>query len=473
MPSSHYATGHRKYVIDVLAILFGIGAWVAVNGIWVELPVLVSKLPEGWSLPSYLSVITQIANVGPIAYGVLHRLWPRYVHETSATVSMMSVGVVACLLLALFWQRTVVFAGASHSVSLFALVFFVSLVDCTSSVVFLPFMATFRDIYLLSYFIGEGLSGFLPSLVALAQGVGGNAECVNVSFVNVTDNETEYRIDQVSSEPNFSADIFFYFLCAMMVVSYAAFLLLRFLPMAVEEHAPPSPSTTLDHSQSSTTDSQDSGMNETTSIYDSGDSAASYGTDCHVRPSSDWTKRKDDVCLCAPQRRQLWTHFYLLFIQAWVSFYQNGVLLSIQSYSCLPYGNVAYHLTVTLSNIANPLASFVAFFLPVHKTWIITVETVLATLFGTYILVLAVLSPYPPLMDTTAGTALVVLAWILFSGLVSHVKASLGTIFREEGSRALFWCGAITQVGSAIGAILMFLLVDVYYLFKSYDPCIS
>lgn len=42
----------------------------------------------------------------------------------------------------------------------------------------------------------------------------------------------------------------------------------------------------------------------------------------------------------------------------------NGVLPSVQSYSCLPYGNTAYHLSATLSSMANPLACIVAMFLP-------------------------------------------------------------------------------------------------------------
>lgn len=50
----------RKPVLDVLAVLFGIGAWISVNGMWVELPLLVDALPEGWNLPSYLSVIIQV-----------------------------------------------------------------------------------------------------------------------------------------------------------------------------------------------------------------------------------------------------------------------------------------------------------------------------------------------------------------------------------------------------------------------------
>jgi hypothetical protein len=50
----------RKPAVDVLAALFGVASWVAINGLWVELPLLVQALPEGWSLPSYLSVIIQV-----------------------------------------------------------------------------------------------------------------------------------------------------------------------------------------------------------------------------------------------------------------------------------------------------------------------------------------------------------------------------------------------------------------------------
>lgn len=50
----------RRPLVDLLAMLFGIGAWVAINGMWVELPLLVTYLPEEWNLPSYLSVIIQV-----------------------------------------------------------------------------------------------------------------------------------------------------------------------------------------------------------------------------------------------------------------------------------------------------------------------------------------------------------------------------------------------------------------------------
>lgn len=56
----------------------------------------------------------------------------------------------------------------------------------------------------------------------------------------------------------------------------------------------------------------------------------------------------------------------LLFIYILVAFVNaltNGVLPSVQTYSCLPYGPVAYHLSATLSSMANPLACFFSMFL--------------------------------------------------------------------------------------------------------------
>lgn len=37
----------RLVLTHLLVALFGMGSWAAVNGIWVELPVVVKRLPEG------------------------------------------------------------------------------------------------------------------------------------------------------------------------------------------------------------------------------------------------------------------------------------------------------------------------------------------------------------------------------------------------------------------------------------------
>lgn len=59
---------NRKVLVDVLALLFGIGAWVGVNGIYVQLPLLVNTAPEKWDLSAYMVMVVQFANLGPIMY---------------------------------------------------------------------------------------------------------------------------------------------------------------------------------------------------------------------------------------------------------------------------------------------------------------------------------------------------------------------------------------------------------------------
>ena len=60
---------------------------------------------------------------------------------------------------------------------------------------------------------------------------------------------------------------------------------------------------------------------------------------------------------------------------------------------------------------------------------------------------------------------------MLFTGLMSYVRVEIANQMREEGQNALFWCGAVTQVGSAVGAVVMFVLVNEYFLFTPYTPC--
>ncbi|XP_012276137.1 uncharacterized protein LOC105697415 isoform X3 [Orussus abietinus] len=41
-------------IVHFLVICFGLSAWVGVNGIFVQLPLLVLSSPERWKLPAYL-----------------------------------------------------------------------------------------------------------------------------------------------------------------------------------------------------------------------------------------------------------------------------------------------------------------------------------------------------------------------------------------------------------------------------------
>ncbi|KAM4725190.1 riboflavin transporter 2 [Anableps anableps] len=436
----------------LLAILFGMGSWVSINGLWVELPLIVPQVPEGWYLPSYLSVLIQTANVGPLFVTLMHRLRPGALNETAVIYAVIVLGAVASFLLGFFWKETLLVAGVPRSVALLVLTFFLAAVDCTSSVTFLPFMMRLQPQFLTTYFIGEGVSGLLPALVALIQGVG-VVHCINSTqslnhTTNASSGDGTDRLQAQYQPSNFSAEVFFFFLSAMMLVCLVAFLLLNHHPAVAREH--PDPRYTNGTKESS----QRRKWAEQRPMMDpfrhqNHKPRSSFGTG-----SYSWTQV-----------------VYIFAVLAWVNALSNTVLPSVQSYSCLPYGNSAYHLSATLAAVSNPLACFIAMFVSIRSLVFLGFLTVLGTGIGSYIMFMAALSPCPLLVNDASGAAVMVLAWILFILSLSYVKVLIGVILRDEGHSALVWCGAVVQLGSLLGAVTMFPLVSVYSLFSSGDPC--
>uniref|UniRef100_A0A8D0HEA6 Riboflavin transporter n=1 Tax=Sphenodon punctatus TaxID=8508 RepID=A0A8D0HEA6_SPHPU len=429
--------------VHVLTCLLGTGSWVAINGMWVELPLIVPRAPEGWYLPSYLTVLIQLANVGPLVVTLAHRFRPGRLSEVGTIYAILGVGIVACLLLAFLWQETSLVGGAPHSTALLSLLFFLALVDCTSSVTFLPYMRRLRAHYLTTYFVGEGLSGLLPGLVALGQGVG-VAHCVNGSLA--AGNGT--RLREEDQPARFSVQSFFLFLGGMMGLCLAAFFLLDRLPVARQERA-------KEKYQAQARVEPGTGLSATMEERpmignpEGPGPGSTFGTGTYSRPQV----------------------VFIFLVLAWVNALTNAVLPAVQSYSCLPYGNGAYHLSATLAAVANPLACFLGMFLPSRSLVAMGVLAAAGTGFSFYIMAMAVLSPCPPLLDSPAGVTLIVLCWVLFVGILSYVKLMIGLVLRDEGHSALVWCGAVVQLGSMVGALVMFPLVNVYGLFHSGDSC--
>ena len=377
-------TKHMNVFVYMIVMVFAIASWIDINGLFVELPLMVDSLPEGWNLPSYLAVIIQIANIGPLLYTIAHNLWPDKIKEWPFVYVIIIIGMTACLLLAFFWDLTSVMMGVEHSTALIALASLLSLVDCTSSVVFLPYMALYKPQYMSAFYIGEGLSGFIPGIVGLIQGVGSDPNCVNTSIPihNVTtgENYTGWNIMPVRPTPLFSVTVFFYFLFVMIFLSGVAFSLLHFLPYY---------------------------QNETVakSVYD---------------------VNVDQVSLAEANSSLIsWRFVVLLSIVAWANCLTNGVLVSTQSYSNLPYSSMVYTLSVRLSTIANPLACMMTLFFQQSSIRGILLWTLSGTVLAAYQLCLAAMSPYPPLLHTITGEMLAVSTWVLvFSvalNLLMHV----------------------------------------------------
>ncbi|XP_062846852.1 riboflavin transporter 2 [Trichomycterus rosablanca] len=448
-----------SFLTHVLACLFGMGSWVTICGLWVELPLIVPQVPEGWYLPSFLSILTQIANIGPLFVTLMHRFQPGKLNERAVIYFIISFGVLASLLLAFFWKDTLVVQGLEHSVPLLLLTFFISIVDCTSSVTFLPFMMQLRPEYLTSYYIGEGLSGLVPALVAMIQGVG-VMKCVN-NTQTLNSNGTlqlESRNGSVESDylvphylpANFSPEAFFVFLAAMMIVCLVAFLLLNCLPSVAREFS------VSNRCQDAIRDSDFEKENKR----------------IEQKPMMNTLNGVKKFKSMFGKGTYSWKQVvYIFVILAWVNALTNSVLLSVQSYSCLPYGNQAYHWSATMASVANPLTCLFVMFYSQRSLVLMGFLTAFGSVIGAYIMGMAVLSPCPLLVNHTAGAILIVSSWTLFILTLSYVKVIIAIILRDEGHSALVWCGAVVQLGSLIGSVIMFPLVNVYNLFFSGDPC--
>ncbi|XP_077447345.1 solute carrier family 52, riboflavin transporter, member 2 [Stigmatopora argus] len=423
-----------------LMALFAMGSWISVNSLWVELPVVVNVLPEGWNLPAYLSVLIAFGNIGPAAVTATHRCAPGRLNERRLIVCLQALAVVASALLALFWKETVAVAGQRRSLPFLLMAFVLSLVCCTSNVTFLPFMFRYPPRYIRTFFVGQGLSALFPCVVALGQGVG-RVECPSVNGT----------VQPHSLEENFPAQNFFWFLFVMLSISALCFLALTRRPATSEEAA------TDDGARGSYANVHKSDDGDEARQLDNGSSpsAVEEAQPATVAAGSFWTPH----------------NVYLLGLLAVSNALTNGVLPSVQSFTCLPYGRMAFHLSVVLGNMANPFGCFLAMFVILRSSARLGILLLAGGVFAVYLLVLAVHSPCPPLQGKTAGVVLVVSSWILFTGLFSYLKVAIGTLLHEAGHAGLLWCGISIQVGSLVGALAMFPLVNVYQVFKQAKDC--
>ncbi|XP_006830842.1 PREDICTED: solute carrier family 52, riboflavin transporter, member 1-like [Chrysochloris asiatica] len=432
----------------LLVALFGMGSWAAVNGIWVELPVVVKDLPEGWSLPSYLSVLVALGNLGLLVV----TLWGRLASgkgERTRIRAVQALNVMGTALLAPLWHSLAPVAGHPHSVAFLTLTLILALACCASNVTFLPFLSHLSPPFLRSFFLGQGLSALLPCMLALAQGVG-RLECPPAS--NSTQGVPHYFPER------FSATSFFWALTVLLVTSAAAFHgLLLLLPSLPPPSVPTrSSSSSLQVGAPRAGPEGGDGQEEVLPLQEPLSPAA--GTTPSPNPKAHGLLSARSGCL--------------LGLLAVTNALTNGVLPAVQSFSCLPYGRLAYHLAVVLGSTANPLACFLAMGVLCRSLAVLAALSLLGVLFGTYLMTLAVLSPCPPLVGTSVGVVLVVVSWVLCLGLFSYVKVAASSLLHGGGRQALLAAGVAIQVGSLLGAVAMFPPTSVYHVFRSGEDCL-
>ena len=509
----------------LLFCVFGVGSWVAINGVWGELSVLVVSLPECWNLPAVLSVVIQVANVGPIIYTVVKALLTRFsvrqlTIEISAVYVLVTIGLASCVLLAILWDKTAV-VGREHSVALIVLTFFLALVDCTSSLVFIPFMKHFPAVYISALYMGEGMSGVLPSVVALSQG-----------FVNDSIDCTDRYVGVENLGIHFSPNIYFVFLAAMTVFCGLAFSAIITLPAVRRQMIPTSmslgireksPIASPTHSgsvklveESRNSEDEMTESREVRQRYENGTnidrSPLLFASSNEVTEAVNRHHSKLPACCSrSGYLRQLllvvWNNRLLLTCMLILNFVSNGSLTSISAFVFRPYGNTVFTVAINVGILVTPFATLCYVVFSHKSKLLIAVLTSIASILGVFFLVVAILSPNPPLKEHIAGNIIIVsdmctvglvfictaslvficthkhihstcsnsfplqiCVYAVFSAVVAYAKVSLVVMLHGQGTdrdSALFLVGVVIQLGSFFGAVLFFCLVYYTSLFSS------
>lgn len=156
-----------------------------------------------------------------------------------------------------------------------------------------------------------------------------------------------------------------------------------------------------------------------------------------------------------------------------ISFFIYGVLLGLQSYSTLSYGHKAFHMSINLGNLLLPVAIFVSIWsYDISLTRFLT-EFIFGLGFSAYIVLVSFYSPCPPLVSHWSGSWIVVASWILAECIFTRLRCILASKlekFKDEKLLLIF--GSVSLLGNMIGGSIIYLMVDVYRVFKHKPDCV-
>ena len=418
------------YITAFLLVIFALSTWLDINGVWVELPLIVNEAPEGWTLPSYLTLAIALSNIGPLIIMLFKIIFRERLNERIFIYIEIFVGIISCALIAEYWNRRTYFAGQERSIFFIILVFLLGTLDTTSTVTYADYMKRYNSKLLNALYLGESLTSLIPSILASIQGVGGEAVC--------RENSTypEY------SSPRFTVQVYFWVFVGLILLSLLAFLLLEYTSIA-EQY-------------------------QTTFTYGSPQIANSDEIPMSSEPIS--IALREDFSMTKQ------SYYALLFIGFVSSIILFGILPSIGTYAVLPYSQRAYYISSILLPISNPLSVLIGLLVrSILKFTLICVLFAFAIGVSIYVIVVSFLSPCPPLHDSVGGGILVISCYFLAHLCMYYVRLVIGNRIRQEYQResGLFWYGAASQMGSLVGAIPMFLLINVFNVFKSRNVCQS
>ncbi|UJR37744.1 hypothetical protein I4U23_030439 [Adineta vaga] len=425
-----------EHICYTLIMILNLSTWIDLNSVWIELPLIVNTAPERWTLPSTLSLIISLANIFPIIVLFIRwRLRERF-SEIPYIYIIIIVGIIACCAIGLFWNHTLYIFGAQRSYLLLIAVFALGILDCTSSLVFCDYMKRFKAKYLHAMFMGESLTASLPTLIATAQGIGGEVQCIQK-------NQT-LPFEPIYSEPRFSVTIFFFLITGIILMSLVAFMILQMTSIVKLAKA--------------------GDTNFEKENIENCEMLLKYGENTPV-------VRKLSLTTPKSMTRK---HFHIL---QWFNVINSGILYgclpTLITYSLLPYGQKAFYYCSILYPVAYPLSAFYALLRPTISLLWVVIGSIVGCLICCFIIVVACQSPCPIWADTVHGGIVMVIAWFSAAFILAYVRIASGNSIKLfwKKENGLFYFGLSVQMGIIFGVLPFYLIINVFELLQDRQPC--
>jgi riboflavin transporter 2 len=316
-----------------------------------------------------------------------------------------------------FWSYTTIIGNEKRSTALLILAFFLSLLDCTSSISFADYIQRFRKEFTSTMFLGESLTSILPSLLAIVQG-NGQLRCIqSTNGTNTT--------EAIYETARFSVSIYFLCLFILLTISFIAFVLLQWTSIT-QNARQIIPETSL----------------ETTNTIDK--SGQSLTTSSYILLSLGCTYTSS-----------------ILF----------GMILSISTFVLMPYGHRIFYLGTILSPWMFTLVWILGMIKPLLSKRYLLILILLGSITFAFDLFVSFKSPCPPWVDTTKGSVLILIVWLSTYVLLGYPRLVIANYVRIHSPNGMFWYGVNVQLGALIGSIVAYLLVETFSVFRERIPC--
>ena len=378
--------------VFTLIALYSISSWIDVVGLRVEVPFMINYVPEGWTFPSYISLTTQLANIGPLIYSIISKVQSGKTKATNnpgkrdivLSFIIISIEIVSMFLISLFWNHPTSVYGKKHSVVLMVLLCCSGLCSCLSSLVFLPYMARYPAPYISAYYLGNGLSGIIPGFIGISQGLGEEPTCLNVTvFVNkscstsnCTDSSLQYKLIPQYPSPRFSVQVYLMVICFLLLISLISFYCLNYTRLRRHQ------------------------------VFQTNLSVIEE----IVKNDNEKTRNNsiNDLQTSMTKTFTTWNLSFCLIVFGITQATGYGCLPAIQPYLYLPYGSMIFNLSIRLSFICGSLGALSTLFIRQQSERIVMCVSLLGLLAFIYQFALALQSPHPILQHHVAGSILVV-----------------------------------------------------------------